>query len=79
MKAIKSAISAKADQKELNDKIDMFLKEAAAVQASSSGDVDLQKLPWKKYFTANQMSALWNRLRSNIQTTGLVSAKNAWG
>ena len=78
-KAMKSTKSAKADQKELDNKIESFLKEAAAVQASSSGDVDLLKLPWKKYFTPNQMSALWNRLHNKIQTTGSVEAKNAWG
>ena len=41
-KAMKSTKSAKADQKELDNKIESFLKEAAAVQASSSGDVDLR-------------------------------------
>lgn len=77
MKAMKK--SAKADQKDLDTKIEQFLKEASAMQASSSGDVDLQKLPWKKYFDASQMSALWNRLHNKIQTQGSVEAKNAWG
>ena len=54
----KKGQASKSDQKELDTKIEAFLKEASTAQSSSTGELDVMKLPWKKYFNASQMSAL---------------------
>jgi len=79
-KAVKGKIAkrpaAAKDALSLDSRIQLFLDESKTEMEKPGANID--KLPWKKYFDGNQMSALWNRLTSKISADGNDSLKEGW-